>query len=66
MNNNDIRSYNILKRLGFVNLIKKAIIFKDSGVKGLSNNIKEKKLRKKFNLKNGEVLTSRTNLKSDI
>lgn len=66
MNSNDIRSYNILKRLGFVNLIKKAIIFKDSGVKGLSNNIKEKKLRKKFNLKNGEVLTSRTNLKLKI
>lgn len=43
MNDNDLRAYRALKKYKIVSLVNSALIFKDSGFKGIHNKLKEKK-----------------------
>lgn len=45
MDNNDIRSYRILRRLKLVSLVNAMLIFKDEGFKGIVKKIKSRKLK---------------------
>lgn len=66
MNENDLRSYNVLKRFKIINLVNHALVVKDSGIKGFVKKSQEKKDMKKYNLKTGDVLTSKAKLKLEV
>ena len=60
MDNNDIRSYRILRKFKLVSLVNAMLIFKDDGFRGIRNKLKSKKIKEiKINnpdFKKGKVL----------
>lgn len=48
MNDNDIRAYNVLRRARIISIVNAMLIFKDSGIKGVCNKIKQKKEHKRI------------------
>ncbi len=61
MDNNDLRSYNILRKLKIISAVNAALIFKDGGFKGIKRKIKEKNYNKKTNINNLLLNPSKNN-----
>lgn len=66
MNDKDLRSYNVLRRYGVVSLVRNMLTIKDTGFKGYFNDKKEKKLIKKYKIKDGRYFTDKVKMKLEV